>query len=351
GISKFSKISLFSVLNNLLDISLLPEFNDLVGFTESELVENFAPHLEAFATKLKITKEELMEKLRYWYNGYSWDGQQRIYNPWSIINSLAASQLENYWFGSGTPDFLIRLIQKKHAPEQENPLLIEDFQSVSASSETFDSYDLENISLTALLFQAGYLTIREAKVEAGGNFYLLGYPNNEVRWSLSAHILGALTTLETGLKIKPKALMLRHALSQGDQESFRSLIRSIFAGIPSELLKRVNEYYYQSVFYFFLNMLGVENVVLEQAGYIGKADGALVWNGKIYIFEFKFAREGSMKSLLDAALKQVETKGYHHPYAGSGKTIWAVAIGILFKSPAPDKPAVLAVDVEWKALA
>ncbi len=349
GISKFSKMSIFSVLKNLKDISLKPEFNDIVGFTEADLDQYFAPYLSKMAIRENISEEVLREKVRNWYNGYSWsDGQQRIYNPWSIINLCSDLEFHNFWFSSGTPGFLIQLIRDKYATERDRPPAVEEFDRVPAIEQTFDSYDLRRIDLTALLFQAGYLTILEKQRSGDDTLYILGYPNHEVRWSMSAHVLEAFTHINLGLEIMPKAIMLRDSLRRADSEKFMLLIRSLFAGIPYDVLQKVNEYFYESAFYFLFNMLGIERLVLEKSSYHGKADGVLDWEGKVYVFEFKFARKGTMKALLDSAALQIKERGYHHPYLGSGKPVFLVAVGLLYKSPGKGKSAALTVDVDWK---
>ena len=350
GISKFSKMSVFSVINQLKDLSLLSQFNDIVGFTEAEVRANFQEHLERFAQKEGTAVEALMDRIRLWYDGYSWDGANRIYNPFGLLNVLADMKFHNYWFESGTPDFLIRLIKKRYAPEREVLPTLQDFENIGATSETFDSYDLENIDLTALLFQTGYLTVLEVIASGGYEKYILTYPNLEVRASINSHIINAFSEVPVANTIKAKAVFLVNALKTADKDQFLTLVRSVFSGIPHQILKKANEYYYQSLFFQLLILLGVENVILEKPGHIGFADGVLFFEGQVFVFEFKFSRKGTMKTLLKNGIKQLEEKAYHLPYLGSAQKAFAISVGFLYKATKEGEKEVLTIDALWKNL-
>ncbi|HLP46263.1 MAG TPA: AAA family ATPase [Candidatus Kapabacteria bacterium] len=183
GVSKFSRVSIFSDLNNLRDITLSKQFAVLLGYTETELMHYFGPYLSQLADEAGMSKNQLAHDIKNWYNGYSWDGENFVYNPFSILNLFAEKSFENFWFTSGTPTFLIQLIRRKKSE-------ITEFENLTVGSYTFDSYDIENIDIAALLFQTGYLTIKEitsqgiTKVKA----YHLSYPNKEVRDSFLTYL-------------------------------------------------------------------------------------------------------------------------------------------------------------------
>ena len=181
GVSKFSRVSIFSDLNNLIDITLMDNFAALLGYTEAELTHYFAPYLDRMAKKWGMTKSSLAETIRDWYNGYSWDGEHFVYNPFSILNLLNANRFRNFWFTSGTPTFLIQLIRR-------NKSEITEFENVTVNSYIFESYDIENIDIVAPLFQTGYLTIKKITIKNNKETYHLSYPNKEVRDSFLTYL-------------------------------------------------------------------------------------------------------------------------------------------------------------------
>lgn len=183
GVSKFSKISIFSGLNNLRDITLEEKFSTMLGYTEKELFSYFKDHIKATADKLNLTENVLKEMLKLWYNGYSWDGKIFVYNPFSILNVFTVQQINNYWFQSGTPTFLIKLIKEKEVNVQA-------LEKYIASDEVLNSFEIEDIDVESLLFQTGYLTIKEI-LEPNSPFreYVFTYPNMEARESLLTNIL------------------------------------------------------------------------------------------------------------------------------------------------------------------
>jgi len=348
GISKFAKMSIFSVLNNLQDISLQPEFNDLIGFTYQELLDNFSAHIELLAVKENTTTTIILQRLQYWYNGYSWGGEEGIYNPYCLLNVFLRKNFDYHWFSSGTPNFLVELIRNRYAQLYEKPPILEDFVNVVADRRTFDSYQLKDINLIGLLFQTGYLTITSSEKIGVDMLYTLNYPNHEVRWSFNSYLLELFVFQDVGSNIIPKGLLLRKALQQADFDTFFTIIESFFTSIPHQILKRFNEYTYQSLFYMLLTLLGVENVILEKNNFKGRADGILEYEDKVYMIEFKFARAGKMSTLLGKALEQINKQGYHLPYKSSGKTIYQLAVGFLYKKKEKEENASLEIDYEKK---
>ena len=178
GISKFTRVSLFSKLNNLSDLTLHPNYATLLGYTQAELEDNFADYLNAAAKKFShYTKAELLEKIRLWYNGYSWDGINTLYNPFGILLFLDSLDFQGYWFQSGTPTFVAQKILEQGFFQIEN---------VETNINFLNQYSLDNIELTSLLFQTGYLTIKE-KSEFGD--LLLSYPNQEVKEAMYTFLM------------------------------------------------------------------------------------------------------------------------------------------------------------------
>jgi hypothetical protein len=182
GISKFSKVSLFSHLNNLHDITLSPIYSTLTGYTQKELENNFDDYLIEIEHKLQITRETLLQQMKIWYNGYSWDGVNRVYNPFGTLNFLSNKVFQNFWFTTGSPKFLIDQMRDKVVYDVENTIV---------DNIEFESYDLDNIGLIPLLFQTGYLTIKELDVMTGE--MVLDYPNKEVRESMYHFLIADLS--------------------------------------------------------------------------------------------------------------------------------------------------------------
>lgn len=188
GVSKFSKVSLFSGLNNLRDITLSPQYATICGYTEPEMTGVFSQYLEG----------KSLEKIRHWYNGYSWLGE-RVYNPFSILNYLEEDSFKNYWFESGTPEFLVKLFKKKR-------YFIPDIEHLNASESIIGAFDVDFVEPENLLFQTGYLTVEQEFRVAGKIFYKLRYPNMEVKSSLSDYILKRYTP-DPALKDKTQLLI------------------------------------------------------------------------------------------------------------------------------------------------
>jgi len=197
GVSKFARVSIFSDLNNLRDITLSPQFVTLLGYTQNELESYFDQRLQNLCFELGIKKAQLLAKIKIWYDGYSWDAKHQVYNPYSILNLFTEQQFDNYWFASGTPTFLIRLI-KKNAYEATA------LENKKVSKLVFDSYDIDNMNVFVLLFQTGYLTLTQIDKKGRTPQYLLNYPNLEVKEAFITHLFASFT--QNGLEeIQPAA--------------------------------------------------------------------------------------------------------------------------------------------------
>ena len=295
GVSKFSKVSLFSGLNNLTDITLDERFSTVCGYTQEELENTFEDLLSG--VPLREVKE--------WYNGYNFLGE-KVYNPYDVLHYLDKKAFQNYWFSSGTPSFLIKLIEKRKFP-------IPNLEKVELSQEMLDSFDIGSIHLETILFQAGYLTIRTVEKLGDMTVYHLCYPNKEVRKSLNDAILNFLSSLVSE-KEQNKSRLYR-ILYSGEVEKLKDLFHSFFASIPYNWYTNNDiasyEGYYCSVFYTYFTAIGVE-VITEDATNLGRIDMAVLLNGRCFIMEFKvneMTPEGR-------ALKQLKEKKYHEKYAG-----------------------------------
>ncbi len=186
GVSKFSKVSLFSDLNNLTDLSIHSLSHDLLGITQQELLANFEEYIHQTIHYYSTTREDLLEEVKLWYNGYSYDGKTRLYNPFSILNFFLDKDFKNYWFATGTPTFLVNTIRDRGIHPQE-------FENVEVNDTFFTKFSLEDLDMTGLLFQTGYLTIKKITKERFEKIYFLGYPNTEVYKSMMQNLVEAFT--------------------------------------------------------------------------------------------------------------------------------------------------------------
>jgi hypothetical protein len=311
GVSKFSKVSVFSDLNNLRDITLSKQFTELLGYTETELKHYFEPYMVPMAHEMKMSQKQLLAEIRQWYNGYSWDGENFVYNPFSILNMFAEKSFGNFWFSSGTPAFLIKLIKNQQYD-------VVEFENLPVKSYTFDSYDIENMEIASLLFQTGYLTIKKITIENLEKLYQLSYPNKEVLDSFLTHLFGEYTQkkLSFGTRILER---MRKTIAADDMDPFLQEIKSLFASIPYHIFIGEREAYYHSIIYLVLRLNGA-HVRCEDPTNIGRIDAVLETGKKIYIMEFKIGSE-------QEALEQIKELKYYEKYLGSTKEIVLMGIG------------------------
>ncbi|MDQ1354653.1 MAG: hypothetical protein QG657_4962 [Acidobacteriota bacterium] len=295
GVSKFSRMSIFSDLNNLNDITIDDNFSSILGLTHDELHTYFADHIDHLSKKLNMSESDFLGHVKQWYNGYSWDGCHFLYNPFSILNFFSKNRFGNYWFATGTPTFLIN-----HIRNRKQDVTTLEKQEVDES--IFESYDIENLEVVSMLFQTGYLTIKEIRLVGLKSQYVLSYPNQEVKESFLKHFLADYTTEETGL-VGSKILDLVKAITTDDPENFFTIIKSLFASIPSSLFIRDREAYYHTIIYLVLELLGV-NIQVEVHTNKGRIDAVIETADHIYIMEFKMGTSAE-------ALSQIEGRKYH----------------------------------------
>ena len=307
GVSKFSKVNLFSGLNNLEDITLDPRFATICGYTDAELDEAFAPELDGLDRS----------SVRRWYNGYRWRGDP-VYNPYDMLLFLRHREFEPYWFETGTPDFLLRLLAREGVRSFE-------LEGMAASNALLSTFDVGRIAPAALLFQTGYLTVASSRRSARGRIYRLGYPNLEVRQSLHASLLEYLTDASLPDPESSSERPLGDILRAGDLAAIESELRALFAAIPYEWHTRNElaryEGYYASVFYSFLMGSGLD-VRTEESSAAGRLDAAVLVDGGAFLFEFKVDERASP----GAALAQLRERGYADRYRRPGRPVHMVGI-------------------------
>ena len=311
GVSKFSKVSLFSGLNNLKDITLDPRYSAICGYTEADLDTVFAPELPG------LDRGEI----RRWYNGYGWLGEEKVYNPFDILLLFDTRRFKAWWFETGTPTFLIDTLLERRI----GTLALEDMLGTDALLSAFDVGD---IAPEALLFQTGYLTIHEEEDLGGETAYRLGYPNREVRQSLNESLLHRLADDPTDTA--RRRIRLYELLRANDFEGLEALLRAFFAGIPYQWHTKNDiadyEGYYASVFYALFVSAGLDPVV-EDSTSRGRVDLAVRLDGGVYLFEFKVVegppRDGSAQS---AAMAQLRERGYADKYRGAGDPVHLIAV-------------------------
>ena len=306
GVSKFSKVNLFSGLNNLIDITLEPEFATICGYTEADLDTVFAPEMAS------LDRGEVRE----WYNGYNWRGGERVYNPYAILLLCRRREFGAWWFETGTPTFLVDMLTRRGVNTFE-------LDGMTANESLLSSFDVEQIAVEALLFQTGYLTIEQSALEGGRRRYRLGYPNREVRQSLNDVLLLRLAGGRENRALAAGRLYDRFLAD--DLAAVETELRALFAGIPSDWHRRNDiarfEGCYASVFYAALAAAGMD-LTVEEASSAGRLDLAMHFDGRVYLFEFKVAERASE----GAALRQLSERGYADKYRHLGEPIRLVGV-------------------------
>ena len=306
GVSKFSKVSLFSGLNNLQDITLTPEYSALCGYTDADVDTVFAPELPGLDR----------EQIRNWYNGYNWLGTS-VYNPFDLLLLFRNRKFKPYWFETGTPTFLIQLLA-------ERQFFTPNLSQVVAHEKLLSTFDVDNIPPEALLFQTGYLTIHDSREPLLGNWvYTLGYPNREVESSLNMALLtGYGLSEQHALNTR---LALIELLQTRNLAGMEPLFHALFAGIPHDWYRKNPlaqfEGYYASIFYSYFAALGLD-IRLEDATNHGRIDMAVLFNGEVLLFEFKVVE----LTPTGRALQQIKDKGYADKYRARGEPIHLIGV-------------------------
>ena len=304
GVSKFSKMNLFSGLNNLNDITLDEKYATICGYTHGDLLTVFEEHLRGAD----------MEGVKKWYNGYNYLGD-KVYNPFDILLFIDKGfEFSNYWWETGNPSFLIDMLKTRnyYIPELENFV---------ASKEILNTFDVDNIELVALLWQTGYLTITGKRVTPFGVQYTLNVPNKEVQTSLNSLFINYLTRQVTEkLKFQDR---LYEMLDKPDLDGFKDALFSLFASIPYSNFtnSKLPEYegYYASVIYAYLASTGLD-LIPEDITNLGRMDLTVKLEDKVFIFEFKLTEQATGN-----ALKQIKEKRYWEKYQDA-ESVYLVGI-------------------------
>jgi hypothetical protein len=303
GVSRFSKVSIFSGLNQLMDITLVPDFATICGYTQKELETVFEDRIKDF------DKEEV----KRWYNGYNWLGES-VYNPFDILLLFENKIFRPYWFETGTPTFLIKLFQKSQ-------YYLPDLENLEVGEEILSNLDIDNIYPENLLFQAGYLTVKEQFRKGIKQKYILTYPNLEVRVSLNDAFLNYIIKNPV-LKEKTES-KIYDILQKDNIQELKETLYSLFASIPSDWYRKnnINKYegFYASVVYALFNGSGLTTIT-EDATNKGKIDLTVMIENKVYIIEFKVIKETEKGQ----ALQQIKEKRYYEKY--TGKEIYLIGI-------------------------
>ena len=316
GVTKFSKVSIFSDLNQLRDISLIPEYNGICGITQSELTDTFAAEIEQLAQKEGIDRETCLAELKKMYDGYHFSfDTEGIYNPFSLLNALADKNFGMYWFATGTPTFLIEKLKKSGFDAKK---FTEDEFYEEETSLT--DYRVENDDPVPLFYQTGYLTIKGYDKEFRS--YALTYPNEEVKYgflkSLAPYYLCAEKEANP-LDVRSFVLDIR----KGRTDSIKERFTALFARLPYPDDEKTVEQNFQNVIYIVFMLLG-QYTMTEIHSAKGRADCIVETDDYVYIFEFK--RDKSAEE----ALQQIEDMGYAKPYAADKRTL--LQIGVNFDS-------------------
>ena len=323
GVSKFSRVSIFSELNNLTDLTIYSDYATLLGYTQAELEHYFADRIDQLAPTFG-GREALLTQIKQWYNGYSWDAKHYLYNPYSILSFFTKKEFANFWFETGTPTFLVKLLQRERQYNLDN---------VPVNALVLSAFELERIDPLALLFQTGYLTIRDKEEQ----IYTLSYPNQEVKVALLQYLLAEYSG-EYPSQTSNQAQQMQNALRSGNLDDFAQALNSLFASIPYQIFIADKEAYrratpYHSITFLALSLIG-SFVQVEVSQAKGRPDAVVHLEQTIYVLEFKLDESAEI------ALEQIQEKGYAQPYLTLGKTVKAVGLNFNSQQKALN---------EWKA--
>jgi Predicted AAA-ATPase/PD-(D/E)XK nuclease superfamily len=329
GVSKFSQVSIFSDLNYIKDLTLDTRYAAICGFTEAEIRKYCGSGLIDLAEKEGVSVEEIVEKIRFWYNGFSWNAKDFVYNPFSFMKLMESLVFDDYWFESGTPTFLVKLI---------NADWHYDFRGMQVESSIYSWHDLKNLDYVSIMLQTGYLTFKE---HIADKVYRIDYPNKEVENAFSKMLLDGYLHKQPG-RMMTTILDIENAFKNNDLEKVIGILANIFKTLPSQFFseetvkkdsegtivktvkKGVNESFYHAIIYLVFNILGIR-MQAEVSSHEGRIDAVVETEGYIYLFEFKKNRKA------DNAVQQMEDRNYADLYALSKKRICLVGVSFNFQ--------------------
>jgi len=327
GVTKFAKVSVFSKLNNIEDISMREDYADMLGYTDDELVSYFSEYINDAVDRLGVTRDKLLNEIKSWYDGFRfYDTASSVYNPVSIGMFINGGyRFKSYWFSTGTPTFLIEMLKKNH-------LVQLDFENVNISESSFDTFDVARLAgskvtaddMIQLLYQTGYLTIDKLVRSSPTITYRLRFPNREVSYAFSENLANAY--VEGKGIVSSYVTSLLDAVDAGDTEAFIEVLKDFFAALPYDIHIR-EEKYYQSMVYVICKLSGMD-IVTEVKTNIGRIDAVLRGVGHTYIIEFKLNKSA------DEALEQIDekkyTEGFILPACDRGDAIHKLGINFCY---------------------
>ena len=318
GVTKFSQVSVFSGFNQPFDISMHRKYETLCGISQEELEATFREPIEAMSKDYRCTYEEMKAMLKAQYDGYHFsDAMTDVYNPFSLLNAFATNRISDYWFKSGTPTYLIRLLM--HTDENMNEITGKYY-----SAEEFIDYKANVEQPLPMIYQSGYLTIKDFDLRR--NVFLLDFPNNEVKKGFLTLVAGSY--FNTRESIYSWIRQAAFQLEDGKLDDFRTGLTAFLASIPYTMRRKENERererYFHYTFYLILRLISVYTVYTEKVQSHGRVDCIVETPDFVYIFEFK------LDGTADEALQQIEEKGYAREYESDGRTLYR--IGAVFSS-------------------
>ena len=304
GVSKFSKVSIFSDLNHLQDLTLVSRYAALCGYTQAELEHYFAPYLQTMPP-------DTLEKMKLWYNGYSWDAKTFVYNPFSVLNFFATQTYSNYWFATGTPTFLIKLLRKRFDYK------LEEIEVGELILETFTLEKFDELDVTSLLLQTGYLTIKKA---SHYGLLTLNYPNKEVKQAFGQFLLSAYTNTSVNT---PYGANIVKALDNNDLKTAIGIINDLIQAVPDQNYIKNEEKFFHAIIHLIFTIIGTD-VRSEVHTPIGRIDTVIVMPDRIFLFEFK------INETPEAAIQCIKDRHYADSLRHLNKPI--TGVGVVFSA-------------------
>ena len=309
GVTKFSKVSVFSDLNNLMDISMDNRYATICGITEQELVTDLGEYIRDLSETLQMSYEDLLRELQERYDGYHFvEDSEGLYNPFSLLNTFARKKLGNYWFETGTPTYLVELLKENHYP-------LEHLTYEQATADTLTGIDTVDSSPIPVLYQSGYLTIKDYDPEF--ETYTLGFPNKEVEEGFTRFLLPYYAHIRSGSSAFHIVNFVKEVRS-GNIDGFMKRLQSFFSDTPYELVRDL-ELHYQNVLFIIFRLVGF----YTQAEYHtseGRVDLVIRTDQFIYVMEFK------LDGTAEEALRQIEEKQYALPFASDSRRLFKVGV-------------------------
>jgi hypothetical protein len=316
GVSKFTQVSIFSDLNNLTDITLNPEFATICGFTQAECEHYFAEWIDENAVKNGMTRDEYLAKIKETYDGIRFtEKEQSVYNPVSFTKAMDEGRFEHYWFETGTPTFLLKLLKERLYDDPKAMRTIMDFERMVLASSDFSSYEVDRLKVEPLLFQTGYLTIID--YDPDSMLYTLGYPNKEVRSAFVKRLSDYFTPVAEE-QVMSLVEEIRAGFLNNDMDKVFYVLNVFYSKIDNTI-KIKQEKYYQTVFYILFTLLGYR-IKAEVNTNKGRMDAVIKTDKIIYIFEFKLNKTPK------EAIEQIKQREYYQKYLLENKTIKLIGV-------------------------